>query len=493
MLSLIYLFYTLGITKALRGIISKFLSAKDKRFETVEKTSRFKEIDDITVHYNEMVTELDYYVERLHDIAYFDSLTKIPSKQKARDEFEELSKVFTVKHCMIYIDIHRFRIINDNYGYDFGDQSLMIIAKVLEKELPNVYRIEGDEFLAYIDMNEINDFEDFIAGIESKITYQLHTSGYPVDIKLKCGISQYQKDGTTFAELFKKSVIACESVQDIVTKNYGFYNEVLSDKYVRNSRIEMLIPSALKNKEFTTVYQPIIDIKTQKIRGFEALSRWKNEDFGVVNPDEFIPILEKRKEVYKLDSNVLLNAVKLVKFIQTEYGINLIASVNISVETIMRDDFIDMVTETLLKFNINPHLLELEITESTIIVDFNKITKKMDYLRGLGVKFSEDDFGDAYSSLTYLSRLKIDTLKISKNFLSTILTNVESKILIKTILDLSKNLGFFTIVEGVETKEVFELFKKYGCDYAQGYLFYKPMDEEKLIDILNDIIEEDSK
>ena len=150
----------------------------------------------------------------------------------------------------------------------------------------------------------------------------------------------------------------------------------------------------------------------------------------------------------------------------------------------MKENFTTMIDDALEKFNYDPTLLELEITESSIIKDFEAVTKKMDYLKSKGVKFSEDDFGDGFSSLTYLTRLNIDTLKISRNFLLSILNNVKNRVLVQTIITLSKRLGFYTIVEGVEDQETYELFKDYGCDYVQGYLFYRPMEEQKLLELV---------
>ncbi len=486
-LTAIYLVFNVLYKRTLERLVLKFKQIKKRDFELVEKESMFKEIDDIRVGYNEMVTDIEYYINRLQNLAYYDGLTGIPSKLKAQDDFDTHKSEFNENTAFIYIDIVRFRVINDNYGYDVGDDLLIQIANIFNQEFDRAYRVEGDEFFAINDMGPGLDFDELSQRIEEQLFNNISILGTSYNFRLKYGVSIFGKDGETFEILFKKAVIAAESVRDNVVGVYRFYDSSYADLYERTAKIELNIREALDKNEFTTVYQPIVDAKTKEIRGFEALSRWNNDLLGFVSPDEFIPVLENRKEVFRLDFSVLNNALRMSKFLQNEYDVHLVASVNISVETLMRDNFVSIVEESLKKFDMNPTMLELEITESTIIVDFEEVSSKMKYLRAIGVKFSEDDFGDSYSSLTYLSRLKIDTLKISKNFLSSMLSNVESRVLVQTVLELSKKLGFYTIVEGVEDEEIYQLFKKYGCDFVQGYLFYRPMSDSNLIDLFKDV------
>ncbi len=444
--------------------------------------SRIYEINVLRNGFNEMKNKLRQSTTRLEFLAYHDHLTGLPTNNKAIEDFETFKEFESVS--ILYIDIKRFEVINDNYGYDFGDTFLQFVSSVLSNYLDKLYRVQSDEFIGFLFNKSKSETFNIINKFNLILSQGIEIEDIVIPINLSTGVARYPDHGNQYQDLLKKAIIAAHEVKTIPNQNSLSYDEAESEKYKRRSKIEVTISKALLNNEFSVVYQPIINPFDNTIRGFESLSRWTNEELGTVTPDEFIPILEKTQRISILDLQVIEKSIILIKKINKLYDTNFITSVNVSVDTIMNSKFAATIDSLLSTYNFNPELLELEITESTFVQDFDAITDKMKYLRKKGVKFSEDDFGDAYSSLTYLTRLEIDTLKISKNFLSTILSSNESKVLVETILDLAKKMNYDTIVEGIEDKETLKLFKELGCNFVQGYLFYRPLTEKKLLELI---------
>ncbi len=480
-----------AIDNEIKTLLKVFGDISEGKFGGEFKKTRYTEFNELRRSFSYMSNNLLESQKKLEYMAFHDDITDLQTKRKAQVDFDVISK--KGEWSFVYIDVDRFSVVNDTYGYKVGDEVLKLIGDFLKGSFNFVYRVEGDEFLAFHPRSFGGKLEEKIEALNEEINnfVQLGKSGFSLSIKV--GVSKYPEDGSEFFDLLQKSTIAVRELGKSRDAIIRYYQSEYSEKYERLSKIETMVTNAFLNNEFTIVYQPIVDIKSKRLRGFECLSRWNNAELGLVSPVEFIPILERTSRIHLLDERVLGNAVKVNKYLIDEFGAELVVSVNISVETIMREDFVDKVEEVLQKYQHPARLLELEITESVFIEDFESINQKMKYLRGVGVKFSEDDFGDAYSSLTYLSRLEIDTLKISRNFLSSLLTSVESRLLVSTIVDLSKRMGLRTIVEGIEDEATLSVFNEFGCDYVQGFLFYKPMGDAALIQQVKKEMEEDDE
>lgn len=482
---LLYVVSDYSVIREFRLLGNKLESlSNDEKSQYDIKPSVFNEVNSIREKFNAISSDLLEKKEELRFLAYNDSLTRLPSKNKAMIDFNEI-----IANCpevvFVYVDLKRFGVINDNFGFDFGDEILKIASKRMVNKFDYFYRIDGDEFLIISHCKSGKSVEEIVMKIQSTFKNPIVKNGITLKVSYNIGVSHYPNDSKGFEDLLAHAVVANHQAKKSSSESYVIFDNSKQSYYKRLSKIEILLQKAFENEEFITIYQPIVNIDSKEIRGFEALSRWNNTEIGDIFPDEFIPILEKTHLISILDQYVLNNSIKMIKFLNERYNKKFIISVNLSVETIMLDGFTDIIDEFLEKYDLNPKLLELEITESTIIRDFEGITKKMQYLINKGVKFSEDDFGDGYSSLTYLTRLNLDTLKISRNFLTNIINNVESRYLVQTIITLSKKLGFKTIVEGVEDEETFQLFKEYKCDFVQGYLLYRPQTENILINTLD--------
>jgi diguanylate cyclase (GGDEF)-like protein len=478
-----YLLTETLIISEFSDIASRLTMFSDNYQRKPFKESIFKQVDSVRRNLDSMTYELLKNKDELELLAYNNSLTGLPSKQKAIIDFDEC-KNKRENIFFLYMDLKRFSIFNMNFGFSEGDKILIDIASRLGKLDLYVYHIEADEFLVMLPDATRQDVKIIKNKIRLLLSNELQYGNDYLQIDVNIGIAQYPDNGKSFNELLNCSVIAMREAKDNMTSYYVDYDNSKTPLYKRSSEIELHLKDAIKNDWFDIVLQPIVDVENLSIRGFEVLSRLDSKEFGKVSPDEFIPILEKTHLIYQLDFSVLKKAIMNVKLLQDKYDIDFILSVNFSVETIMRAEFLSKVINTIESLDFKPYHLEIEITESSFIYDFESIKSKMTYLKNKGVLFSEDDFGEGYSSLTYLTKLDLDTLKISKNFLTSIHNHAKNKYLVQSVLELAKKLGFKTIVEGVEDEKTYLLFKKYGCNYIQGYYFYKPLEYSKLDDVL---------
>ena len=252
--------------------------------------------------------------------------------------------------------------------------------------------------------------------------------------------------------------------------------------------IENRLKVAVSNMDFFLNFQPQFNSVTQTLRGVEALIRWKNPDGKIVSPGIFIPLAEKTGSIIAIGDWVLDTAVKIFMEWKKKYDYDMILSVNISSIQYKRPDFVTKVMSTVNKYGLDPSKLELEITESVLIDDMKTVFEKMEELRDFGIRISIDDFGTGYSSLQYLKSLPADTLKLDKTFIDSAENDSSTKIIIETMIGMSKKLGFETVAEGVETKEQLEILENMGCDIIQGYYLGKPVSDEEIENLLLRII-----
>ena len=239
--------------------------------------------------------------------------------------------------------------------------------------------------------------------------------------------------------------------------------------------VENQLKSAVYRKSFEVYYQPQFDLETGKLRGAEALVRMRDEDGKIVSPAQFIPIAEKNGSIFTIGSWIMEESIRTFSMIHKKYQVDYILSLNISAVQFEKPDFVSVLMGYLKQYDVPPELIELELTESILIDDLNQIIEKMHLLREYGIKISLDDFGTGYSSLSYLKGLPIDTLKIDKSFVDTVTNDPVTRTIIESIINLTKQLGFETIAEGVETEEQYKYLKTVQCDNIQGFLLGKPM------------------
>ncbi len=476
-----------GIVNNIKGLQNLFRAIGQGELNYVApilKTS--DEFDQLMVDANKMKNDLleltlekDLARLKLEEYLYVDDLTGFNTRNYLLSKYKEILDSRDNKEgYMIYFDLKRFGVINESYGFDFGDKvlsdfSFRLISSNLKRA--NVFRYESDEFIIVLEESNKDLVSSVIDDIISIFKNGLVVEKIIVKLSFNFGISKYDINNAKIEETINHCKMALNIAKNNQLDNVVFYENLDGSKLERQLQIELSLDRALENKEFKIVFHPIVEMKSECIRGFEALSRWNSKELGDITPDEFIPILEKSYRIHKLDMHVINEAVKMTKSLSIKFKKDFVLSCNVSTETLLSDSFIGFIVDTLSKYKYEGKFLELEITESAIITDFNKVKKITDMLRGYGVRFSEDDFGDGFSSLNYLTRLDIDTLKVSKNLVGAIGDGFNNSLLFNSILTLANDLGLETVIEGVEDKKTLDIVRQFNCSYIQGFYYYKPL------------------
>lgn len=294
------------------------------------------------------------------------------------------------------------------------------------------------------------------------------------------GISVFPDDGNDASEVLKSADMSMYRAKELGRNNVQFFEKYMRDEIIQKTEMENRLVNAVKNEEFFLVFQPQYVIDSERIRGLEALVRWKSPELGVVNPMKFIPLAEEMRLIIPLGEWILKTACKKFKIFQEQYGMDACISVNVSTVQLKDSNFIQVVKNILDETGIKPECLELEITESIFIESFNEAILLLKELKKIGVRIALDDFGTGYSSLSYLKSLPIDTLKIDKSFVDDLSLNTSQVQIIGDIISLGHNLGVAVVAEGVEYEHQLHYLKEHSCDYIQGYLFDRPLEEEFL-------------
>lgn len=424
--------------------------------------------------------------EQLEYSAYHDALTGLYNKLKFYDFVNSNLKLLERNNSMaaiLYIDIDNFKIANDTLGHIIGDKFLLQISQRLKsysRENAALFRIDGDEFVFYIkDVASKEEVANFASNILKSFKQSFKAENNVMTFSVSIGISMFSLDGKNVETLLKCADIAMYKVKSSGKNSYMFYNSSISDELQNKFNIQKHFKQALDNEEFILYYQPQVNVKTNKIDGFEALIRWNSPNLGFVSPIKFISIAEESGFIIPLGEWILKESCAFIKKLNEEKGSSYKIAVNISVMQLLQDNFVDMVIDVLKSTDLDPKLLELEITESIIMESIELIEDKLSYLKAMGITIAMDDFGTGYSSLASLKKLPISTLKIDKLFIDDI--SIEcNKSITDTIIVLGHRMGLKIVAEGVENEFQLDYLKKNNCDIIQGYLFYKPIPASEL-------------
>ena len=419
----------------------------------------------------------------IHAMAYYDSLTGLPNRNKFKQYLSgSLYDYPEQSMAILFLDLDRFKVINDTKGHSTGDGILERVAIRLKAVIDGkgiVFRQGGDEFIIILS----NVDESLVAATTEEIL-QRFTNPIVIEeqeffVTPSIGISMYPRDGKDQESLIKHADTAMYLAKDRGKNNYQFYYPELEKVSSRNMDIENGLRKVLEYGELSLHYQPKVDLETFEIIGVEALVRWKHPVLGMVSPAEFIPLAEETGLIIPIGEWVLREACKQSKEWE-ENGLGIVpVAVNISVRQIKDDGFVEMVEDTLQNLAFEPERLELEITES-IMQDFERSTTVLNRLKQLGVIISMDDFGTGYSSLNNLRHLPIDCIKIDKSFVDDIVKSSNQVSIVKAIIDMSQNMNFMTIAEGIEMEEQVSFLNRNGCQIGQGYHFSRPLPASEL-------------
>ena len=431
------------------------------------------------------ITDIKNAEKKIHSLAYYDALTGLPNKNMLYSYFSNFlldSQVREKGMAVILLDLDHFKLINDTMGHSFGDYVLQEIAKRIEHFKPKksaLFRYGGDEFVMLAKCSSHEKLSGLANKLLSAIACPINIKDTETFISASIGISLYPENGCGAETLIKNADTAMNFAKESGRNNYRFYMKSQGENVARRMELSNSLKTALANNELFLNYQPQVNLHTGEIVAFEALIRWNHPKLGHVSPGEFIPIAEETGIILPIGEWVLETACMQNKLWKEKGFAPVKMAVNVSPRQFQDKHFIETVKRVLEVTELDPKYIELEITES-IMQDIEQVNPVLQSLKALGIGFAIDDFGTGYSSLSILRKLPVGVLKIDKSFVDDIGIDLNAEQIIKTIIDMGKNLNFNIIAEGIEKKEQMEFLKKNNCEIAQGYFFDRPLSEHEI-------------
>ncbi len=445
------------------------------------------------------ITKRKQTEEEIKFLAYHDVLTGLPNRKSfyicledelvQSDDWDGSERRRPERHkwALLFLDLDKFKDVNDTLGHDAGDDLLKVIAERLRncvRKSDTVFRLSGDEFT--ILLNDLSDDID-VAKVTEKIRETLVRpcciKGQELYVTVSIGISVYPDDGEDVETLVKNADMAMYAAKE-ERQGYRFFTEEMNRKTLERMRLERSLRIALQDNQFALYYQLLVDGKTE-IVGMEALLRWHHPELGLVNPSKFIPLAEETGAIIPIGKWVLHTACQQVRKWHDMGHTKVYVAVNLSTRQFREPDLVETVEQVLEATGLPSDCLKLEVTESGIMEHPEDAIAKMKLLRAKGIHFSIDDFGTGYSSLSYLKRFPINTLKIDRSFVMDATTNQDDQEIIKTIISMARNLNLNTVAEGVETQEQQDFLTQQGCHTMQGYYFGRPVPAEQFENLLH--------
>ncbi len=428
----------------------------------------------------------------IENLLNHDSLTNLPNRVLARDRFEQAvskSNRDSTMVCLMFIDLDNFKNINDSMGHISGDQFLIKLSKALlcaVRDTDSVCRLGGDEFL--IILESIKDKIEILTIIEkivSIIKLPITIDGSSLCVTASIGIAVTPHDGRDFDSMSRNADMAMYKAKDSGKNSYCFYDKEMNVIAKHNVTLIADLQLALEKQQFKLVYQPKINLSSNKVIGAEALLRWHHPEKGLIPPVKFIPLAESSGLITKIGRWVIRQACQDCKIWTSGSLKNLPVAVNVSSIQFKRGDMQGVVLEALSESSLDGDLLELELTESLLFDHTGDLQQTLADLRKVGVRFSIDDFGTGYSNLGYLNKFEVETLKIDQSFVRKMANSSSDSAIVKAIIQMALSLNIKTVAEGIETIEILGLCKELSCDIGQGYHWSKPIEFDEFVEFVN--------
>lgn len=449
-----------------------------------DKIIRFKDV----TKFNSQNDELTY-------LAYYDTLTGLYNRNyfvRLLGEYLRRAEEENETVAVMFLDFDDFRRINDGMGIISGDELVQMFGQFLSDLMGDnviISHFNSDIFcIGIYSPCGARSVETVYKTIRERLKKPFKlTDGPEIFLTVSVGVAEYPEAADKTLELINCAEIVMFKAKSMGKDKVLYYDGAILDDFLKNVKIENKLKDAVFQQNFTMYYQPQFRTTDKALRGVEALIRWKDDNGKMISPAVFIPIAEKNGAIVPIGTWVIEESLRAYAEWKRKYHYPMVMSLNISAIQYRQPDFIDKVLTLMDKYEIAPSELELEITESVLIDDFTEVTEKLVLLRDIGIKISLDDFGTGYSSLSYLKGLPIDTLKIDKSFIDTVITDENTRIITESIIYMVKKLGFETIAEGVETEEQYRYLNDIDCDNIQGYFLGKPMPSDKIENLLADM------
>ena len=440
-----------------------------------------------------------YAIERkrveaeMRHMAHYDSLTGLANRLLFRERLNHA--ILNARRnqslvALVFIDLDRFKHINDTLGHDAGDQILIQVAKRLSgiiRETDTLSRLGGDEFMLILENVESTNAVTQVADkIIESFKLPCHIENQELYITPSIGVTLYPSDHDDAKELQKNADAAMYKAKDMGRNQYQFYSEEMTQDSIRRLDLESKLRQAIDKNELTLQYQPKFCIKTNAVTGAEALLRWKQAELGNISPAEYIPIAEETGLIIPIGEWVIDEVCRQQKQLMDEGYTNIKLAVNLSPEQFHNSEIADFILDKLMKYRINPQNFEIEITEGLLMENTDATISLLNKMKTWGLHISIDDFGTGYCSLGYIKQFPIDTLKIDRAFVKDLMTEPDDAAISEAIIALGHTLRLSVIAEGIETQDQLDFLRLHNCDEGQGYLFSKPLEIEDFKKLLKE-------
>ena len=432
------------------------------------------------------VTEAMHYERRLKHLAHHDPLTGLANRtlllERLRAAIDHAVRT-EVAGALAFLDLDSFKYINDTFGHDLGDTVLKEVAERLKQSVRSddtVARVGGDEFVMVInDQPSVNDITELVERIRQSVSLPVRAGGQTILPGVSIGVSVFPCDGTSTEQVMRAADAAMYHAKALGKNNCQFYTAGLTQAMHSRLEMEANLGRAIRHDEMLLSYQPRVDLRSGKIVGAEALVRWNHPDDGVLAPGLFIALAEETGLIVPLGDWVLNKACSTMHSLLSQGVEGFSMSVNLSASQLRQRHFAERVGSILQTYDIAPHLLEFEVTESQLMDNPANAVAALRQLKSMGVQLSIDDFGTGYSSLSYLRDFPLDHLKIDRSFIGDV-SSADHTVIARAIISLAHNLRLKVVAEGVETREQLAFLREYDCDEMQGFYFSKPLSAEQL-------------
>jgi len=479
---------------ALRPIARLTEAARTASSKSLDVRINVKTGDELEVlanAFNRMLSRIDSNLKRIHRLAYVDMVTELPNRERFRKEVERVARKAVedeTSGAVLFLDLDRFKRVNDSLGIGEGDRLLEMVARRLREaarghdlargskgEPSMVARLGGDEFTVLVPCTETSaDVARYAQQIISAIRRPFDVSGHQVFLGVSIGIAVFPQDGSEPESLLRHADLAMAHAKETGGNDAHFFEPCMNQTAFERLVLENELRDAVKQDQLVVYYQPKVRMSDGIIEGSEALVRWNHPTSGLLAPGHFIEAAEESGLIGEIGDWVMRNACSQAAEWASR-GLSLPVAVNVSAMQFERSGFADTVMEILEQTGLPPELLEIELTESIAMRDPQRVIDQVQPLRDRGVKFAIDDFGTGHSSLSYLTRMPFDVFKIDQSFVRSMSQDPHSRAVVETILALAKALKLKTVAEGVETTEQLTALREEGATLAQGYLFSKPV------------------
>jgi diguanylate cyclase (GGDEF)-like protein/PAS domain S-box-containing protein len=438
------------------------------------------------------ITERKLYQARIEQQANYDTLTGLANRSLLQDRLQQsmlACSTYGSRLAVAFIDLDRFKFINDSLGHHVGDELLKCVANRLiscVRDIDTVARLGGDEFVLLISdqAGSPDSLGKMMERILAVVAEPWLIEQGEFNVTASVGVARYPDDGADAQTLLKHADSAMYRAKDRGGNSVQFFTNDLNVQMIENLEMESKLRRALERDQFLLHYQPRIDLSSGACLGAEALIRWQVSPQEIISPRRFIPLAEETGLIVPIGRWVLETACRQNKAWQDMGLAPMVVSVNVSARQFHQDDFVQTVVAVLKNTGLEARYLEIELTESMVMHDAEKLVAMLDELKRIGVQMSVDDFGTGYSSLSYLKRFPVDRLKIDRSFVQDLMSDSDDATIVRTIIALGHNLGLLIVAEGVETGEQSDFLRQNGCDEAQGYLFGRPVPNVDFIALL---------